>query len=74
MDKAKSRYALETDLEIIIGKEKQSQSEAKNRTRAGWLMLEYSKRGRTATDGSVLGDPNYAVIAKIQVSRSLADV
>jgi|UPI0003169F97 hypothetical protein len=37
-------------------------------------MLEYSKRGRTATDGSVLGDPNYAVIAKIQVSRSLADV
>ena len=35
MDKAKSRYALETDLEIIIGKEKQSQSEAKNRTQAG---------------------------------------
>ena len=74
VDKTKERYAVEKDPESINCKEKQSQSEAKNRTRAGWLMLEYSKRGRTATDGSVLGDPNYAVIAKIQVSRSLADV
>ena len=55
MDKTKERDAVEKDPESINCKEKQSQSKAKNRTRAGWLMLDYAKRGRTATDGSVLG-------------------
>ena len=59
VDKTKERYAVEKDPEVsIVRKAKPVRGEEPHS--AGWLMLEYSKRGRTATDGSVLGDPNYA--------------